>query len=356
MEELFEKVLGEFELSGKPSSCVPYGSGHINRTYRVGCADGNEYILQKINERIFTRPDLLMKNICAVCSHLASRSDDRRSYMTVAQTRSGDALLNGYEGYWRVYEFVKDSICLDKAETEDDFYQSACGFGAFQRKLADFDASVLYEPIKDFHDTPKRYEKFIKVLAADPLGRAAAAREEIEFALSQQQYASVTLDALKEGKIPLRVTHNDTKLNNVLLDKTTRKALCVIDLDTVMPGLALNDFGDSIRFGASSAAEDEPDLDKVNFVPSLYTIYSRGFINACGGSLCDEEIRLLPWGAILMTLECGVRFLTDYLEGDVYFHINSPEHNLLRTRTQFKLVRDMEEKLDWMTETVKSMA
>ncbi len=355
MEQLHKSVLNEFALSSSAASCERYGSGHINQTFLVKCENGESYILQKINERIFTRPDLLMNNICAVCGHIASRSDDPRSHMTVVLTRQGKPLLENADGYWRVYEFVKDSICLDKAESKEDFYQSACGFGNFQRMLSDFDASVLYEPIKDFHNTPKRFEHFLQVLAEDKLGRAKKAKEEIAFALAQQKYASVCTDAFNAGKLPLRVTHNDTKLNNVLLDKTTRKALCVIDLDTVMPGLSVNDFGDSIRFGASSASEDEPDLRKVRFVPDLYRTYSEGFISACGGSLTQDELRMLPWGAILMTLECGVRFLTDYLEGDVYFRISKPDHNLLRTRTQFKLVRDMEDKLDWMTDTVVSV-
>lgn len=355
MDKLIQQVLSSFALSARPVSSERYGSGHINETYLVKCEDGNAYILQKINERIFTRPDLLMKNICAVCDHIASRDPDPRSHMTVVYTLGGEMLLSGENGYWRVYEFVKDSICLDKAESESDFYESACGFGKFQRMLSDFDASSLYEPIKDFHDTPKRYKRFCEVLSEDKLKRAKAAAEEIEFALSVQKYASVNTDAFKQGRLPLRVTHNDTKLNNVLLDKTTRKALCVIDLDTVMPGLAANDFGDSIRFGASSAAEDEPDLEKVFFVPRLYETYANGFISACGGALTPYEIESLPWGAVLMTLECGVRFLTDYLEGDVYFHIAHPEHNLLRTRTQFKLVRDMLEQLDRMTEIVKKL-
>lgn len=354
MEQIHRSVLSNFALVSKPLTSERYGSGHINQTFLVKCENGSCYILQKINQRVFTRPDQLMHNICAVCDHIASRNPDPRSHMTVVRTGEGSPLYFDGEGYWRVYEFVKDSICLDKAETAEDFYQSACGFGSFQRMLSDFDASVLHETIKDFHNTPKRYENFIKALEKDPLGRAKNAKQEIAFALSRQKYASVCTDAYKAGKLPLRVTHNDTKLNNVLLDKTTRKALCVIDLDTVMPGLSINDFGDSIRFGASSAVEDEPDLRKVRFVPKLYATYAKGFISSCGGSLTEEELRMLPWGAILMTLECGVRFLADYIEGDVYFHINRPDHNLLRARTQFKLVRDMEEKLDWMTSTALS--
>ena len=352
MEQLYKDVLSSFRIASQPVSCERYGNGHINQTFLIKCADGSAYILQKINDRIFKRPDLLMRNICSVCEHIASKSQDPRSHMTVVQTLQGENLLSNETGYWRVYEYIKDSVCLDKAESPADFYQSACGFGTFQRLLSDFDASTLYEPIADFHNTPKRYEAFCKAFKEDPMHRAAVAEREIAFALEHRIYASVCTDAYASGKIPLRVTHNDTKLNNVLLDKTTRKALCVIDLDTVMPGLALNDFGDSIRFGASSALEDEPDLDKVFFVPELYKTYAKGFVGSCGGSLTQNELELMPWGAILMTLECGIRFLADYLEGDVYFHINRPDHNLLRARTQFKLVSDMLAQLDWMTDTV----
>lgn len=344
-----KEILSKFRLESTPVSCERYGNGHINETYLVVCDDGRKYILQKINHNIFKRPDLLMENVAAVCAHISSKVNDPREAMTVIKTVDGKNFCNDENGcYWRVYDFITGSICLEKVEKESDFYESAYGFGMFQRSLADFDASKLHETIVDFHNTPDRYRKFRKAIEEDKCGRVKDVLPEIKFALDREADAHVCVDALAKGEIPLRVTHNDTKLNNVLLDEKTGKALCVIDLDTVMPGLSVNDFGDSIRFGASSAAEDERDLSKVNFVPSLYKTYAEGFLAACGKSLTENEIKLLPWGAKLMTLECGVRFLTDYIEGDVYFRIKSPDHNLVRTRTQFKLVADMEEKWDEM--------
>lgn len=349
-------IIKSFNLVSEAKSVYRYGNGHINETYKVDCKDGSHFILQKINKNIFTDPIALMENISAVCSHIASVSSEKRNSMTIIKTIDGrDCYCDEKGDYYRVYEFIEDSICLEKVEEPKDFYESAYGFGSFQRMLATFDASVLHETIKNFHDTPKRYERFKKVLAEDKLNRVKLVESEIDFALAHEKDADYTLSKLRNGEIPLRVTHNDTKLNNVLLDANTRKALCVIDLDTVMPGLSVNDFGDSIRFGATSAAEDEPDLSKVNFVPELYRIYTEGFLAACGKALTDKELELLPWGAKLMTLECGVRFLTDFLEGDVYFRTNSPEHNMLRTRTQFKLVSDMEEKWSFMENTVREV-
>ena len=255
--------------------------------------------------------------------------------------------------FYRMYDFVHDSICLDAPETDEDFYQSAVAFGSFQRQLADFPANELSETIPRFHDTPNRYRALRAAIEKDALGRAASCREEIEFALTREADAAVMMNLLAAGELPLRVTHNDTKLNNVMLDAKTRKPLCVIDLDTVMPGLAANDFGDSIRFGANTGAEDEKDLKKISLSLARYEAFARGFLEACGMALTPKEIETLPWGAKLMTLECGVRFLTDYLEGDTYFRIHRPEHNLDRTRTQFALVADMEKKWTQMCDIVK---
>ena len=253
---------------------------------------------------------------------------------------------------WRVYDFVEDSICLQAAETQEDFYQSAVAFGRFQDMLTRFPASTLHETIPNFHNTPERYRTFHRVLEADVCGRAASVREEIDFVLSREQAAGELQRMRDCGELPLRVTHNDTKLNNVMLDAKTRKALCVIDLDTVMPGLAAYDFGDSIRFGAATAAEDEKDLDKMRMDLELYRTFARGFIRSCP-SLTEKERETLPLGAKLMTLECGLRFLTDYLDGDHYFAIHRPEHNLDRARTQFKLVRDMEDKWEDMCRIIR---
>jgi hypothetical protein len=237
---------------------------------------------------------------------------------------------------------------LQKAEKPGDFRESGAAFGNFQNQLANFPASTLFETIPRFHDTPNRYKNFKEVLKSDPLGRAKSAEREIDFVLEREEYAGTLMKLLESNEIPLRVTHNDTKLNNVLFDRESRRAVCVIDLDTVMPGLSVNDFGDSVRFGASTAAEDETDLSKVNFSLELYNEYADGFLSACGDSLTQIELLHLRDGAKMMTLECGVRFLADYIAGDVYFKIYRDSHNLDRCRTQFKLVHEMEEKWDKM--------
>lgn len=343
-----EEAVFHFLLDGKPVSCQRYGCGHINRTYLVKTDAGRRYIFQRINSLVF--PDIkgLMENIAAVTGFLAARVEEPRGSLRLVPALDGAWVWVDGEGEsWRVYDFIEDSLCLQQPERPEDLYESAVAFGCFQNQLSDFPADTLHETIKDFHNTPDRYRKFHLALEADALGRAAGVREEIDFALKREAAAGA-LQALREaGSLPLRVTHNDTKLNNVMLDAKTRKALCVIDLDTVMPGLAAYDFGDSIRFGAATAAEDEKNLDKMGLDMSLYETYARGYLHSCR-SLTALEKETLPLGAKLMTLECGLRFLTDYLEGDRYFAIARPEHNLDRARTQFRLVADMEKKWDGM--------
>lgn len=253
-----------------------------------------------------------------------------------------------------------ECICLltvqptyDVVETEEDFYQSAKAFGHFQRLLEKYPVENLTETIPDFHNTPKRFETFKQVLAADVCGRAKDVQAEIDFVMAHAADMSVVMDKLKSGEMPYRVTHNDTKLNNIMIDNETRQALCVIDLDTIMPGASVFDYGDSIRFGANTAEEDETDLTKVSLSLPLFAAYTRGFLEGCAGSLTKTELEMLPWGAKLMTLECGTRFLTDYLDGDHYFRIHRPNHNLDRARTQFALVADMEKKWDEMKRIVE---
>lgn len=344
-----------FEIEGEPVSVTPYGNGHINQTF-VAVTDRRRYILQRINNSIFTDVDGLMNNINLVSEYLSWRDTDPRHVLKPLRTCEGGLYAFADGGYWRLYNFIEDSICLEAAESEQDFETSARAFGDFQRRLAGFDASLLVETIPHFHDTPDRYRIFREALAKDPLGRAKGVAKEIEFALEHEKMAGTMTDMLAKGELNLRVTHNDTKLNNVLLDAKTRMPLCVIDLDTVMPGLAGNDFGDSIRFGASTAAEDERDLDKVHFSHKLYEAYARGFLGECGASLTQNEIETLPVGAMLMTLECGVRFLTDHIMGDTYFRIHRENHNLDRCRTQFRLVTEMEEQRGKMLDTVVALS
>ena len=345
-------ICGKFQTKGAALSCEPYGNGHINATYLVK-TDEEQYILQRINHHIFQDVPGLMRNVERVTAFLAEKDPDPRHSLHLVPAKDGAAYVEAEGEFYRMYDFVHDSICLDAPETDEDFYQSAVAFGSFQRQLADFPANELSETIPRFHDTPNRYRALRAAIEKDALGRAASCQEEIEFALAREADAAVMINLLAAGELPLRVTHNDTKLNNVMLDAKTRRPLCVIDLDTVMPGLAANDFGDSIRFGANTGAEDEKDLTKISLSLARYEAFARGFLEACGKALTPKEIETLPWGAKLMTLECGVRFLTDYLEGDTYFRIHRPEHNLDRTRTQFALVADMEKKWTQMCDIVK---
>lgn len=343
-----EKAAFQFALDGRPVYCERYGSGHINFTYLVKTDTGKRYILQRINRHVFRDIKGLMGNISAVTEYIRARTGDPRGSLRLIPSLEGDILWVDEAGEsWRVYDFVEDSICLQAPETAEDFYQSAVAFGTFQNQLADFPADSLHETIPNFHNTPDRYRKFHAALKEDRLGRASEAKKEIAFVLSREREAGTLQQMRERGELPLKVTHNDTKLNNVMLDAKSRSALCVIDLDTVMPGLVAYDFGDSIRFGAATAAEDEKDLTRMEMDIGLYETYLRGFIKACP-SLTGREVESLRLGAKLMTLECGLRFLTDYLEGDVYFAISRPEHNLDRARTQFKLVEDMEKKWDQM--------
>lgn len=357
-----KEAIENYQFEGELVDVRPYGSGHINDTYLVTLKENDsekKVILQRMNKSIFTKPVELMENVLGVTSYLRERiiengGDPERETLNVIPTAEGNAYFVDSEGeYWRAYKFITGATSYDAVETPEDFYQSAVSFGNFQRLLAEYPAETLHETIEGFHDTKARFAVFKKAVEEDVCGRAATVQKEIDFVLAHEDVANVFGDMLAKGELPLRVTHNDTKLNNIMIDDATRKGICVIDLDTVMPGLAMNDFGDSIRFGASTAAEDEQDLSKVSCDMGLFEIYTKGYIEGCGGRLTQKEIEMLPMGAKVMTFECGMRFLTDYLEGDHYFKIHREGHNLDRCRTQFKLVEDMEAKWDTMQEIVK---
>ena len=357
---LLQSAANAFDFGG-PVLCDAhhYGEGHINDTFVVWREDHSKrFILQRINTDTFTDPVGLMENICGVTRHLRAKilaegGDPARETLNVIPTLSGSTCyLDADGGAWRAYDFVEDTICLQQVGSETDFRTVAETLGKFQNQLEDYPASTLHETIARFHDTPNRYANFEKALAADALGRAKNITSEIEFIHAREQDCHVLLDQLAAGEIPLRVTHNDTKINNVLIDAATGKGICVIDLDTVMPGLSAYDFGDSIRTGANDCAEDEPDQSKVHFDLHLYEVFAKGYLSTAGASMSMAEKKSLAWGARLMTLECGIRFLTDYLEGDHYFHIARPDHNPDRARTQFTLVRQMEEVFDQMLEIV----
>ena len=360
-----KQVAEQFVIEGSVDRAEPYGNGHINDTYLVTAKkDAAEirYILQRINTSIFKNPDHLMENILGVTKHLGTKiaaagGDVMRETLSVIPTREQKNYFKSAEGdCYRMYVFVENTDSLEQIEKAADFYEAAESFGNFQYLLADYPADTLHETIPDFHNTKKRYERFLAVIEEDIMGRAAEVAAEIAFVKAREKDMSVIVEALLQGEIPLRVTHNDTKLNNILLDKDSGKGICVIDLDTVMPGSSLYDFGDSIRFGANHAAEDEVDLSKVWVDLELFEAYVSGYFKGCKGALTQRETELMPMGAKLMTLECGMRFLTDYLEGDTYFKIHREKHNLDRCRTQFALVADMEKKWEQMLEIVKRVS
>ena len=344
-----KKIYSQFRLDGRVIDCARTGGGHINRTYLVVTSRPHLYILQWLNGQVFKNLKGLMSNVIAVTEYLQKQTTDPRGCLKLIPTLTGDPYLMTAEGdCWRMYEYILDSVCLEAAESAEDLRQSGVAFGMFQNQLADFPAATLVETIPHFHDTPDRFRLFREAIHTDAACRLEDVRDVVNRYLAHEKEADVLHAMLRAGELPLRVTHNDTKLTNVMLDDATRQPLCVIDLDTVMPGLAAHDYGDAIRFGASTAAEDEPNLDKVEMSLEMYKAFTEGFLSACGDRLTDKEIETLPWGAKLMTLECGVRFLTDYLNGDVYFATHRPGQNLDRALTQLKLVEDMERKWDEM--------
>lgn len=348
-----------FALCGAVTGIEECHNGHINRTYFLTCEGGKRYVMQMINTNIFKKPDEVMENIVNVTNHIRKGYENKgidpeRRTLNAIYTKDGKWGYVDAEGrYWRTYDFVEDADCYMQVESAEMFRKVGFAFGQFQRQLADFDASVLYESIPNFHNTEWRYANLEKAIEENKSGRAHLIPDDIKFALDRKEITSFINNSIADGSLALRVTHNDTKLNNIMVDRATGDGICVIDLDTVMPGSVLADFGDSIRFGASSAAEDETDLDKVYCRLDMFEAYAKGFITGLEGSLKESEIRALPMGALILTYETGIRFLSDYLDGDTYFRTEYPNHNLDRARNQFKLVRDMEEKMDEMRAIVE---
>lgn len=358
-----EDAIYAFGFGNRCSYVKPFGAGHINETYAVYMpgegGDELAYVLQRVNSNVFKDPAGVMDNIFGVTEYLRNvirreGGDPDRETLSYIKTKSGCNYFEDSEGEpWRCYNFIPDSVCYQLVEEPEQFYQSGSSFGHFLKQLSDYPASKLNETIPDFHNTIRRFEAFQVALKRDLKNRADSCRPEIDFVLAREKDCGVLVHQQDEGILPLRVTHNDTKLNNILFDEKTGKGLCIIDLDTIMPGLAANDFGDSIRFGAATAEEDEPNLDLMHFDISLYELYVKGYLEETKDVLTEAEIGSLPWGARLMTLECGIRFLTDYLQGDTYFKTDYPEHNLIRARTQFRLVDEMEQQFERMQEIVQ---
>ena len=364
-DSVISQILAAYALPGTVADVARHGKGHINDTFCVVCKtpEGGtaRFILQRLSQAAFPHPEEVMENFVGITSYLrreilAEGGDPLRETLSLVKTGDGADFVTDAEGRaWRLMPFIENADCYQSA-TPELFAASGRAFGRFQYMLRDYPARKLHETIPHFHDTEVRFEKFLAALEADKMNRAKGVSPEVQFILRRKADCGVALRALREGKLPLRVTHNDTKLNNILIDRDTHEGICIIDLDTTMPGLAINDFGDSIRFGANHCMEDEQDLTKVNFDISLYEVFTRGFLEGARGSLTPAELEYLPWGARLMTLECGIRFLTDYLDGDHYFHVSHPRQNLDRARTQLKLVKDMEEQFDAMGAVVAKYA
>lgn len=348
-------ILDKFNVK---SRIQPYGNGHINDTY---CTDTPKVILQRINTEVFKDPKGVMENIENVTSFLrekieAAGGDPDRETMTLIKTDKGE---NYYKyddnNYFRVYKFIDHTKTIEDDKTYDDLYNAGKGFGKFQCMLGDYPAETLHETIVDFHNTPKRVRDLQKAIEENRANRADSVRDEIEFALKNADFASVVADGIEKGEIPLRVTHNDTKINNILFDETTGEAVCVIDLDTVMPGSMLYDFGDALRMGGSTAAEDETNLDIVHVDKEAFKRFAEGYLGETQDVLTKREIELLPFSVKLLTYECGIRFLTDYLNGDTYFKIHREHHNLDRARNQFKLVAELSELENELCDIVKGL-
>lgn len=349
----FMTAKGEFAFEGEYVDGGPYGDGHINDTYALTYRDGDKtrrYILQRMNTHVFPDIPTLMHNIGVVTRYLSQKieesgGDPERETLTLVPTRDGKNYLDRDGECWRAFLFIEDTEVYQLAESAEVFGDTGRAFGLFIARLDGFDASKLGEVIPNFHNTADRYAKFEAAVRANKSGRADMVKDEIEFVRARKEYCSRVVDGIADGSIPLRVTHNDTKLNNILFDSATKKALCVIDLDTIMPGSLLYDFGDAVRFGCSTALEDEPDLDKVHFDIALYEAFAKGFLAGIGDKITEKETKMLSFGSVLMTYECGMRFLTDFLDGDVYFKTKYDTHNLVRCHTQFKLVSEMEGRL-----------
>lgn len=362
MDYPISTIVGQFNVAGTLASVTQIPNGHINDTFVVALNEQKNkkaYLLQRINHFVFQNVQGLMNNILTVTHYLQetliyAKKDPFRHGMTFLLTHSECPFYfePTTQSYWRLSHYI-DGIVFNKVEQVEDFHQCGIAFGQFQRMLDQFDASKLIETIPSFHNTQVRFDAFLKAIEKDQANRVDTVKTEIEFLIKNKEYASMIVDAISEGKVPLRVTHNDTKLNNVIFDKMTREAICVVDLDTIMPGSLLYDFGDAIRYGANTASEDELDLSKVDIDLTLFDAFTKGFIQEVGAVMSDGEIALLAVSPIVLTYELALRFLTDYLNGDTYFKIHHPQHNLDRTRVQIALVIAMEAKLKAMQAIVE---
>ncbi|MFH1614397.1 MAG: aminoglycoside phosphotransferase family protein [Planctomycetota bacterium] len=359
-----ESIAAHFHTDAKPEKLVPLETGHINDTFVVTCHHFGQplrYILQRINHEVFKNPPALMQNVIRVTDHIKAKMlkqnlQPASRQLVVIRTDSGSGFYKDHNGnYWRMYNFIENAFTRDVMESDEQAFEAARMFGWFQKMLVDLPGPQLHETIVDFHNTPKRFKTFEQVLHDDPCSRAVHAKQEIDFAFEHARICDVLLDLVQRGRIPVRVTHNDTKINNVMLDRETGKGVCIIDLDTVMPGLSLYDFGDMVRTATSPAEEDERDLSKVTMQMNRFIKLVQGFIQETKDFLTDAEIKHLAFAGKLITFEQFIRFLADYLTGDVYYRIHHKNHNLDRARTQMKLVQSMIQQQDEMNRAVEKV-
>ena len=342
-------VIAAFSFGSPVTGVKECTFGHINGTFFVD-TEKDRFVLQRINKNVFKKPWEIMANVVGVTDHIraklaASGGDVENGALHFVPAGDRYYYVDGAGEYWRAYRFIAGD-CYQQCDSADLFCRVGRAFGHFQNQLADYDAATLFEVIPDFHNTVKRYEAFEAAVAADVCGRAKDCKAEIAFVRARREVCALIVKGLADGRFPLRVTHNDTKLNNVIMDQKTGEGLCVIDLDTVMPGSLLYDFGDAIRYGASSAAEDETDLSKVFIKPDLFAAFTEGYVQGTEGAMTRDETLALPESARVLTLETGIRFLTDHLSGDTYFRIHHAGHNLERARNQFKIVESIEQQRD----------
>lgn len=358
MEEKIIKALSRYGFKAdEVKHLTAYGDGLINHTYRFYVGD-TAYLIQRINTAVFKNPEGLMDNFVAVTEYLkekirAKGGDENRETLTVLKTTDGKNFVEVENSAYRVLHYI-DAISINTAENPWQMYNVAATFGKFQNMLADYPADTLFEVIPDFHNTPKRFEHLETAIKENASGRLHLVTDEVNYALSMKQRICAVVDGFADGTIPLRVSHNDTKLNNVLLDKETKAGICVIDLDTVMPGSYLYDYGDALRFAGNNTIEDDPDLSKVYLNFDNFAAFTEGYLSEVKSVLTEREIELLPFSILLMAYECGIRFLTDYLNGDTYFKTTYPEHNLVRARNQFRYAQNLDENMGKMSEFIKN--
>jgi len=352
------EIFSRFAVEDEVIDIRAFGGGHINDTYLVTCSGGAKYTLQRINHHVFTQPENVMSNIMRVTEHLAKKirevgGDPMRETLNVIPTKDGGTHFRDEDSnYFRVFTFVDNARSYPKVEQPVHFYNAARAFGKFQNMLSDFPAAELSETIPNFHHTVSRYNDLMTAAENDIAGRRSLVEAELGFASARRDKCAMILDAITDGSVPVRVTHNDTKYDNILIDDSTGEGICIIDLDTVMPGSMLYDYGDSLRFGTNAGDEDDRDLSRVYCDLELFEEFTRGYLEVLGRNLTEKEIELMPMAGQIITLECGMRFLTDYLNGDTYFRTHRPDHNLDRARAQFKLVEDMELHYDEMMSIV----